>query len=333
MNFDCRSLKILLDHYQETHKVKGFVQCCQKNLSSMSSIVLHMASHLQPEAFRCEICGYQVTRPKFLEHHKRTHLSESSKYSCDLCPKKFCWKGALKIHILSHLPPGERKVYTCQICNKTYGNPGSLSTHKKLVHKNQKSERTICHLCTKTFNSSSSLNEHIKMIHYEGRDKFQIQCKECGKWLKNQRCLKNHMLLHSNKNYVCDLCPYTTKKPALLKKHNIMIHTDEKKFECKFCSKQFKLKRLLTVHMACHSDKKSSIPCNFCDRTFANSTNFYTHRKNMHSKELEEMKMRELEEQRRKRIEIGLEKDDFENGAAVKNGSNVVILSITNISN
>lgn len=35
----------------------------------------------------------------------------------------------------------------------------------------------------------------------------------------NRRCLKSHMVLHSDTEYPCRICDYTTKKQVLLKRH------------------------------------------------------------------------------------------------------------------
>lgn len=111
---------------------------------------MHMARHLQPDAFKCDECGYIVTRPRFLQSHKQTHLPEDQKpYACpqDGCTRKFCWKNALQIHLISHQPVSERKQYICQ-CGRSYDTPGGLSTHKKQVHgpKTPNVSSNICHL-------------------------------------------------------------------------------------------------------------------------------------------------------------------------------------------
>lgn len=82
--------------------------------------------------------------------------------------------------------------------------------------------------------------------------------------------------------------------------------------------------------MAQHTGELKTHKCPFCDREFNSSTNFYTHRKNMHPEELQvkykkllkiilffnphgkltvqEMKNRALEMQRAKRIRAGVER-------------------------
>lgn len=145
---------------------------------------------------------------------------------------------------------------------------------------------------------------------HQPRERDQMQCTECGKWLMNARCLKSHMVLHSHLTYNCHNCEYSTKKQMLLKRHLLSQHSDEKPHVCLTCGKTFKLKRALTVHVAQHNNTKS-FKCTFCERVFASSTNFYTHRKNLHPVELQAMKEAELEEQRQKRIKAGIEEDNI----------------------
>lgn len=307
-------IREMYQHYKYKHDVPGYVNCCGNKIHRYHMAVLHMCRHLQPEAFKCNICDYIVTRPKFLELHMKTHLPEDQKpFACAHCPKRFCWKNAYLVHLETHQPEGERKIYTCSICSRTYDTPGGLSTHKRLIHSEYKAEKHICHICAKYFSTKAGLYEHMQTIH-QPREKNAVQCSECGSWLMNKRCLKTHMMLHSTQEYKCDQCLYTTKKHFLLKKHIITHHSTEKPFECKKCDKKFKLKRALTVHLQTAHDEenKKVYKCNFCDKQFASSTNFYTHRKNIHPKELQAMKEKDEENKRLKRIQAGLETVEYE---------------------
>lgn len=116
----------------------------------------------------------------------------------------------------------------------------------------------------------------------------------------NQRCLKSHMILHSDTVLKCNKCDYTTKKHVLLNRHLVtqvitpfysqiffiqnfhlvsgQQHSDLKPFKCDQCGKTFKLKRALTVHISQHTTEQKTYKCTFCERAFNSSTNFYTHR-------------------------------------------------------
>lgn len=114
------------------------------------------------------------------------------------------------------------------------------------------------------------------------------------------------MVLHSDVTLHCEKCDYVTKKKVLLNRHMLTQHSTERPYVCDLCGRDFKMKRALTVHVAQHGST-TKYKCPFCTRTFNSSTNFYTHRKNAHPKELAEMKHKEEEERRRKRIAAGVE--------------------------
>lgn len=110
-----RKLNSLFNHYTSAHAQPGYVECCQTKLFRYPAIIMHMARHLQPDAFKCDECGYIVTRPRFLESHKQTHLPDDQKpFACDTCSRRFCWKSALRIHMISH----SRHQYVCQMCDR-----------------------------------------------------------------------------------------------------------------------------------------------------------------------------------------------------------------------
>lgn len=320
----------LFDHYKTDHKVEPYVTCCSTKLSKLPKIIMHFARHIQPEAFQCHICSYAVSRPKFLELHLQTHLPEKQKpYSCDSCDKRFIWKGALLSHLTNHQPASERKRFVCSICTRHYQTAGSLSSHKKAAHSGSaEKSRRLCEQCSKSFSTLTSYKEHL-ITHREDRDKLQLQCKTCQKWLKNQRCLKSHMLLHSEMDLKCQLCDYTTKKPKLLENHNITRHTSERNFICDKpdCGKSFKVKRALTIHKAQnHSDDKTPGKCcEFCKRTFANSSNYYAHRKNLHAAELKNMLIKKIEEEKLKRVKVGLEPAPVREESSYKNNGEILV--------
>lgn len=192
--------------------------------------------------------------------------------------------------------------------NLSYDTPGGLSTHKKIAHSGKiQIQSNVCHICAKNFATRTGLNEHMETIH-QPREKGQVQCNECGKWLMNNRCLKTHMILHSDAEFRCNQCDYITKKKILLNRHLLTQHSNDKPFVCNLCGRAFKMKRALTVHIAQHGST-ATFKCPFCERKFNSSTNFYTHRKNSHPNELAELKQRKEEERRLKRIEAGVEED------------------------
>lgn len=308
---DFKSINELLKHQKQKHSIVPYVSCCSSKLTKTQGMIWHFVRHIQPEPFRCHICNYSVSRPKFLERHLQIHEDPSKKkFSCDKCEKRFIWKGALRAHLLNHQPEAEKKDFDCTLCSRKYQSAGALSWHKKTSHTQQATAKSknLCEICSKTFATLTSFKEHL-LTHSEDCEKLQLQCAQCGKWLKNQRCLKSHMRLHAEVDFACALCNYVTKKELLLKNHIITRHTADRPWSCDECEKTFKLKRALTIHKAQHHQEgaKTGRTCEFCNKIFGSSTNYYTHRKNLHSEELKKILEEKDKEKKMKRIQIGLE--------------------------
>lgn len=214
----------------------------------------------------------------------------------------------MKSHLINHQPESERKKFICLICNRKYQTAGSLASHRKSHEDKSSKSRNLCEICSKSFSTLTSYKEHL-ITHSEDSEKLQLKCPDCDKWLKNQRCLKSHRMLHNNVDFLCNMCDYVTKKEKLLKNHVITRHSDLRPFSCDECGKAFKVKRALTIHKAqSHSERSSTgKTCEFCNRSFASSTNYYTHRKNLHGAELQKILDKKQESERIKRIQIGLE--------------------------
>lgn len=42
----------LFQHYKTEHKQEGYVRCCQSKFTRYPAIIMHLARHLQPDAFK-----------------------------------------------------------------------------------------------------------------------------------------------------------------------------------------------------------------------------------------------------------------------------------------
>lgn len=123
---NCRSKETFADlgalckHYSSVHGSKGYVSCCGIKLVKPRAMALHMARHLQPNAFKCTICTKMMTCPKILRYHMQNHLPEDQRpLACPLCPRKFSYSSALMAHAISHKPEAEREAHVCDECGKS----------------------------------------------------------------------------------------------------------------------------------------------------------------------------------------------------------------------
>ena len=105
---------------------------------------------------------------------------------------------------------------------------------------------------------------HKTTVHEEK----PISCEVCGKVLKNERYLKDHMIGHSaGKRFSCELCGKTFRWPNGLLKHK-KFHSDVMPFSCNVCDKSFKEKATLQNHKIIHN-KNLYFKCEICARTFS----------------------------------------------------------------
>ncbi|XP_055624000.1 transcription factor grauzone-like [Toxorhynchites rutilus septentrionalis] len=283
-----------LAHCKQVHNTKGYVWCCSQKILRPRLMAMHMARHLQPEAFKCPECGKLMTSPKILQYHIQNHRPEEERpLKCNICPRRFSYGSALMSHSQSHLPEEERTRHVCDECGKSYSTAKKLTDHVQSSHCRQEQFAYVCHICAKQFSSKSNLSYHLTThqpkIH-------QVQCGECKKWLKNKLCLRKHMVQHSMVRHKCNMCDYSAVNMQCLRNHMRVQHTDLKPFSCDVCGKSFKLKNTLLNHQVQHTGVKK-FTCEFCLRTFASSGNYYAHRKRMHPQQLAVQKMRKEEEE------------------------------------
>lgn len=105
----------LCTHFGEVHDEQGYVYCCGEKFVNRPLLADHVNIHLNPEYFKCVLCGKVVNKRISLINHLKLH--EEKHFSCDKCDKKFIQKYLLDKHLLRHLPPSEKK-FQCQECGK-----------------------------------------------------------------------------------------------------------------------------------------------------------------------------------------------------------------------
>lgn len=91
-----------------------------------------------------------------------------------------------------------------------------------------------------------------------------FHCSTCQKSFRYSSTLKNHIRLHSEKPYKCQLCNEVFLRHDTLVRHEFR-HTGAKPFECDICKATFAFKDYLKCHMRKHLGNKA-VSCPTCGR-------------------------------------------------------------------
>ena len=112
------TFQTLRKHFEIEHKQLGYAVCCKKKFYRRSVLIDHINRHLDPNYFKCDLCGKILSDRRCLELHHRRHLEKPEKtHCCDICGKGFSTNSVLNKHKLIHLSE-EEKHFPCSECGK-----------------------------------------------------------------------------------------------------------------------------------------------------------------------------------------------------------------------
>lgn len=95
-----------------------------------------------------------VKQIKFTEMNE----TETQKYACELCTRKYITKSNLEKHMRSH------DLFMCVVCMKMFQNPEELREHDCFKQKSSAKKSLFhCGICWKVLSNSWSLNRHMKI--------------------------------------------------------------------------------------------------------------------------------------------------------------------------
>ncbi|XP_029733282.2 transcription factor grauzone [Aedes albopictus] len=289
-NVDFEQFHLFQRHCVQTHGKEGFIVCCGIRHRKRTVLYQHVQHVLNPEAFKCEICGKTYkNRFGYNRHKKESHATEEERtFKCHRCPKSFIKEGPLKRHLADHetLDKGTAK---CETCGKCFSSIGILKNHVKYRHVKQM--EYICDVCSKGFYMRSTFVTHRK-THEVPAEQLRKQCPHCFKWCKNHDYWRVHVRRHKNEGQLsCDVCGHVSPNLMALKGHKARMHSGPKVFPCSFCGKEYARAITLKEHVAAAHTGDILYQCPHCEKTFNSSANMHSHRKKMHPKEWLEQRL------------------------------------------
>lgn len=166
----------------------------------------------------CHICEKQFLNAGKLRKHLRKakcQKASNESFQCPTCDEILLTRLKLDRHIKQCARKRLKavKVFTTEtnkICK-----PNSLHRKEKKLNQPVK-----CPVCEMEFFYKVYLTHHMWSTHQDHRK----MCPTCGAILKNTKGLRNHMLIHQEKTFQCDVCSKLFHTKSSLGRHKIVSY-------------------------------------------------------------------------------------------------------------
>ena len=249
--------------------------------------------HEQDER-RCSHCDFVAlsVRSK-LTHEKTMHLN----LKCKQCKKIFPSESSM----LSHECKDPENLH-CSQCDKVYSSRKELKDHVNFVHNGLK---YACHVCNTALATEKYLKRHILTVHQIPVQSFLCPEPFCGKSLKDQRALYDHVKTHnlSSRSEPCPDCGKILATTDSLRRHMKIVHKKELQQVCEDCGKIFPSLSQLRVHGEMVHMQGIMQLCQLCGKDFLGENRLRIHIQRNHPKELQSASSEHHDKVRNKLLE------------------------------
>ena len=163
---------------------------CQKTFDNLTDFQRHYKlKHGMHRQTQCDICKVEFSHTyKLTSHLQQGH----GKHDCNYCNQFFLKKCGLKIHIGKHHVETSKQIdskYQCDLCTAQFLKPDEIQGHYKNLH--FMSTQSGCKICGKLLKSDGGLKNHLKRFW---------QCDLCNKNFLQKCGEENHQKIHQQKN-------------------------------------------------------------------------------------------------------------------------------------
>lgn len=185
------SFSALKEHFRLNHdpSAEFFINCCERKFNFRCQLTNHIRKHLDPKAFKCQICGRRFSSKSYLKCHKCVPRigNHSGQNDSDqgTSNSKVTASRIQKCHDMDATIAKWKPTLQCAVCLRTYTSFSMLHVHFRHKHPND-SFYIIC--CRRKFSRRCKLVDHIN-LHL---DPSCFQCDVCGKNLATKDALNSH---------------------------------------------------------------------------------------------------------------------------------------------
>ncbi|XP_037816606.1 gastrula zinc finger protein XlCGF57.1-like [Lucilia sericata] len=172
------------------------------------------------------------------------------------------------------LKRGGTKV--CLHCNKVFAKQNLLTKHLS-VH--DPDNEFVCDVCNYRFSSERKLKTHVTNKHTGVEISLAggpYPCPDCPMIFQQTRALAAHSVMHSERDFKCQVCDLSLKTMAAVTRHMNCKHPDVLPYKCNICDKAFPVENHLNDHINEHMGYKKH-KCDLCEKSFPNTTALKDH--------------------------------------------------------
>ena len=227
-------------------------------------------------------CGHLFKSRDQLRYHSGCHNVESTDFTCRECEERFDkWRDCATHLWREHGRDCDMLACHCGYRTMSYR---MLKFHSQ-THENLK--LFACDVCEKRFNQLSQLKNHV-VIHLD-KNIAELptwakpkQCDICRKIFSDSKSLKKHVqAIHSKlKPYICNVCNHKSARKSMLQLH-MRQHTGDKPYSCDLCNYKTGDHNALRRHKLRHTGTKP-YKCSFCPYAAIQSSSLKSHVKSKH---------------------------------------------------
>jgi len=226
---------------------------------------------------RKKIGSYNCSVKSCTENNTDTDSNINKDSSCTNRSVTSELKCEMKIDNLE-LSDGDEQIQKCEQCLMTFRYKRHLDRHLEGHQKNN------CPHCNEKFARRKHLEVHLFRAHGERVVRHLHLCDVCPKSFPKRALLNRHRAKHSYQNgKVCSECGDMINADIDEKEHQ-ENYCKKRQFKCQQCSQTFSIQQTYLSHIQNHDNYK----CPRCDITFASKKKAHEHFKMIHIPKLSE---------------------------------------------